>query len=110
MRLASTARRLDASPVWFAHRGAAVSVPWIAALDIAAVREHCVGLADALLAERGLAPRGSAIIALDLSGEQAASLAAAGVVASMRAGRVRLSFHVYNTTADVDLVLRALGG
>jgi hypothetical protein len=38
-----------------------------------------------------------------------ARLAEAGVVASARAGRIRLSFHLYNTMADVALVLRALG-
>jgi len=108
LRLATTARRLDVSPVWFAQRGAATSLPWFAGLDMAAVREHCVGLADTVLGEMGLAPRGSAIIALDLSEEQAARLAEGGVVASERAGRVRLSFHLYNTLADVELVLRAL--
>lgn len=109
LRLARTARRLDLSPVWFAHRGAAVSLPWLADLDMAAVCDHCVGLADAVLTELGLAPRGSAIIALDLSPAEADRLADAGVVASARAGRIRLSFHLYNTIADVELVLRSLG-
>jgi selenocysteine lyase/cysteine desulfurase len=109
LRLATTARRLDLSPVWFAHRGAATSLPWLADLDMAEVRDHCVGLADAALTELGLAPRRSAIIALDLSDDEAARLADAGVVASARAGRIRLSFHLYNTMADVALVLRALG-
>ena len=36
--------------------------PWLAGLDLAAVRDHCVGLADATLAALGLPPRGSAII------------------------------------------------
>jgi selenocysteine lyase/cysteine desulfurase len=110
LRLASTARRLDLSPVWFAHRGASTALPWIASLDMAVVRDHCAGLADTLLTEMGLAPRGSAIIALDLSTEQAARLTDAGVVASTRAGRTRLSFHLYNTMTDMDLVLRALKG
>jgi selenocysteine lyase/cysteine desulfurase len=104
-----TARRLDLSPVWFAHRGAATSLPWLADLDMAAVRDHCVGLADAVLTELGLEPQGSAIISLDLSAKEADRLADAGVVASARAGRIRLAFHVYNTIADVELVLRSLG-
>jgi hypothetical protein len=29
LRLSTTARRLDLSPVWFAHRGAATSLPWL---------------------------------------------------------------------------------
>ena len=36
-------------------------------------------------------------------------LRAADVRASIRAGAVRLSFHVHNTEADVDGVARALG-
>ncbi|HEX8631727.1 MAG TPA: aminotransferase, partial [Catenuloplanes sp.] len=39
-----------------------------------------------------------------------ARLAAAGVRAAVRAGRVRASFHVYSTEADVDLALDALAG
>jgi selenocysteine lyase/cysteine desulfurase len=35
-------------------------------------------------------------------------LAAAGVRAAVRAGRLRLSFHLYNSDADVEAVLRAL--
>jgi selenocysteine lyase/cysteine desulfurase len=105
LRLAPDARRLDLSPVWFAQLGAAATLPWLAGLDLAAVRDHCVGLADAVLAARGLPPRGSAIVALDLTAEQAGRLTAAGVVGSIRAGRTRLSFHLYNTDEDVDRVV-----
>jgi selenocysteine lyase/cysteine desulfurase len=105
LRLASDARRLDLSPVWFAQLGAAATVPWLAGLDLAAVRDHCVGLADTTLTALGREPRGSAVISLDLAGEQAERLAAAGVVGAFRAGRTRLSFHLYNTMDDVDLVV-----
>lgn len=107
LRLAPDARRLDISPVWLSQYGAAASLPYLASLDLAAVRDHTVGLADALLTGLGLAPRGSAIVSLDLpsAGER---LAAAGVRSSLRAGRVRLAFHLYNTAEDVDLVLTAL--
>lgn len=105
LRLARDARRLDLSPVWFAQLGSAATLPWIAGLDLAAVRDHCVGLADAVLLARGERPRGSAIIAVDLTAEQAGRLAEAGVVGSVRAGRTRLAFHMYNTLADVDLVV-----
>ena len=37
-------------------------------------------------------------------------LAAAGVRTAVRAGRVRASFHVYNTDADVDAAVAALTG
>ncbi|MGW4112157.1 aminotransferase class V-fold PLP-dependent enzyme [Actinosynnema sp. NPDC004786] len=107
LRLAPDARRLDISPVWLSQYGAAASLPYLASLDLAAVRDHAVGLADALLTGLGLAPRGSAVVSLDLpsAGER---LAAAGVRSSLRAGRVRLAFHLYNTVEDVDLVLTAL--
>ena len=38
------------------------------------------------------------------------SLAAAGVRAAVRAGRVRLSFHLYNDGQDVALAVSALTG
>jgi selenocysteine lyase/cysteine desulfurase len=109
LRLAADARRLDLSPVWFAQRGAAAALPWLATLDIAAVYQHCVGLADSLLAKLRLPPRGSAIVALDLPGA-AERLAAAGITATSRAGRSRLSFHLYNTAEDVEMAVAALRG
>ena len=36
------------------------------------------------------------------------ALARAGILASVRLGRLRASFHVYNTDADVDAALEAL--
>jgi selenocysteine lyase/cysteine desulfurase len=105
LRLADGARRLDLSPVWFAQVGAAATVPWLAGLDLAAVRDHCVGLADAALARLGRPPSGSAIISLDVTAAQARALTDAGVVGAVRAGRTRLSFHLYNTMDDVDLVV-----
>jgi selenocysteine lyase/cysteine desulfurase len=108
LRLPDEARRLDSSPVWFAQRGAAVSLPWVAGLDLTAVRKHCVSLADATLAGLNRQPRGSAIISLDHPANTAQRLAHAGVSASTRAGQTRLSFHLYNNMDDVDLVLKAL--
>jgi selenocysteine lyase/cysteine desulfurase len=107
LRLAEDARRLDLSPAWFSHYAAAIVVPWLASLDLEAVREHCVGLADGLLVALGLMPQGSAIASLDIP-NAAEKLAAAGVRSSIRAGRVRLSCHLYNTAADVESVLAAL--
>jgi selenocysteine lyase/cysteine desulfurase len=108
LRLSDQARRLDSSPVWFAQRGAAVALPWVAGLDLTEVRKHCVALADATLAGLGEQPRGSAIVSLDLPPDAAVRLVHAGATVSTRAGRTRLSFHLYNTMDDVDLVLKAL--
>lgn len=107
LRLASDARGLDLSPVWFSQLTAAIVVPWLASLDIEAVRDHCVGLADGLLVALGLAPKGSAIVSLDIP-DAAEKLAAAGVKSSVRAGRVRLACHLYNTAGDIESVLSAL--
>ncbi|MGO1049946.1 aminotransferase class V-fold PLP-dependent enzyme [Crossiella sp. CA198] len=108
LRLANDARRLDLSPAWFAQVGAAAAIPWLAGLDLGAVRDHCVGLVDAVRRGLGLQGNGSAITSLELTTEQIGRLRATGVRFSMRAGRARLSFHLYNTAADVDLVLGAL--
>jgi len=57
----------------------------------------------------GLPTGDSAIVAVAAEGALE-RLRAAGVKASVRAGAVRLSFHLHNTEADVDAVARALGG
>ncbi|MFD5829138.1 aminotransferase class V-fold PLP-dependent enzyme [Lentzea sp. NPDC060358] len=95
------ARRFDLSPTWISHVGAAVALPWVASLDLDAVRAHCVGLTDRLLTGLGLAPTGSAIVSI-------AGPAVEGVVSSVRAGRTRFACHLYNTIEDVDRVLEAL--
>lgn len=107
VRLAPDARALDTSPAWLCHVGAAVSLPWLAGLDRAAVHAHCAGLGDALRAGLDLPPAGSAIVAVRREGA-AERLAAAGVVAAVRAGAARLSFHLYNTPDDVAVALDAL--
>ncbi|HKS48529.1 MAG TPA: aminotransferase class V-fold PLP-dependent enzyme [Amycolatopsis sp.] len=106
LRLAGGARRYDLSPVWLAQVGASVALPYLASLDLAEVRAHCVKLADALLAGLGLPARGTAIVSVEAD---PGHLAAAGISASARAGKARLGFHLYNTLGDVERVLSALG-
>jgi selenocysteine lyase/cysteine desulfurase len=107
LRLAGGARGLDSSPVWLAHTGAAAALPWLADLDLAAVRAHCAGLADTVRKGLGIPPAGSAIVAVHRP-DAAEKLAAAGVVSSVRAGAIRLAFHLYNTDDDAARVLDAL--
>ena len=107
LRLAVDARRFDVSPAWLSWVGATPSLELVASLDIEAVRAHDVGLADAFLTRLDLPPQGSAIVTVDAPGA-AAALAAAGVRAAVRAGKARLSFHLYNDEADVDLAVAAL--
>jgi hypothetical protein len=54
--------------------------------------------------------RASAIVTWsDPEARDLARLTAAGVVASGRAGRARVAFHLFNDDSDVDLALAALG-
>ena len=110
LRLARDARRFDVSPAWFSWVGAAESLELLAGLDMRAVQEYDVGLADAFLTRLGLPPQGSAIVTLDAADGAAERLAAAGVRTAMRAGRVRASFHLYNDDRDVELAVAALTG
>ena len=64
-------------------------------------------LANRLCAELELPLANSAIVSLPIAGA-AERLAAAGIRASVRAGAVRVSFHLYNTDDDVDALVAAL--
>ena len=57
----------------------------------------------------GLEPSDSAIVSAEVPGARE-RLEAAGIVAAERSGRMRASWHVYNTEADVDAALDALVG
>lgn len=72
-----------------------------------AIRDHDVALANRFRAGVGLEPSNSAIVTADLPGA-AERLAKAGIVASVRGGRLRTSWHVYNDAHDVDRVLEVV--
>jgi selenocysteine lyase/cysteine desulfurase len=107
LRLATDARRLDTSPAWYSWVGAAHSLELLAGLDIEEVCAHNVGLADRFLDSLALPPGGSAIATVSRDGA-AERLAAAGVRTSVRAGRARISFHLYNQLDDVEAAVDAL--
>jgi selenocysteine lyase/cysteine desulfurase len=109
LRLADDARRFDTSPAWFGVLGAGLTLPWLASLDRDAVEAHCVGLASQLRAEFELPPVDSAIVSLPFA-DAADKLRSAGVMASVRAGAVRVGFHLYNTEDDLQRLLDALAG
>jgi selenocysteine lyase/cysteine desulfurase len=108
LRLARGARRLDISPAWLAWVGTVPALDLLDEVGIAAIHRHDLGLANALRARLGLPSGDSAIVTVTAEGSQE-RLRAAGVKASVRAGAVRLSFHLHNTESDVDAVARALG-
>jgi selenocysteine lyase/cysteine desulfurase len=107
LRLASSTRRLDVSPAWFSWVGTAPTLELLEQIGIEAVQEHDVGLANRFRAGLGLPPGDSAIVSVNLSGA-AERLNAAGIMAAVRDGRLRASFHLYNTSDDVDAALDAL--
>ena len=72
-----------------------------------AIHEHDVALANRYRAGIGLEPSDSAIVCADLPGA-AERLEAAGIVAAVRGGRLRTSWHLYNDEADVDRVLEVV--
>jgi len=109
LRLAKDARRLDISPAWLAWAGTVPALELLAEVGIAAIHRHDLALANALRGRLGLAPGDSAIVTVAADGGLE-RLRTAGIKASVRAGAVRLSFHLHNTEADVDAVAHALGG
>jgi selenocysteine lyase/cysteine desulfurase len=107
LRLAGSARRFDASPAWFSALGAGLTLPWLASLDTAAIEAHSVGLANQVRVELDLPQQDSAIVSIPIA-DAADKLPAAGIRASVRAGAVRVGFHLYNTDDDLDRLLDAL--
>jgi selenocysteine lyase/cysteine desulfurase len=108
LRLADSARRLDLSPAWFSWVGVAPSLEVLERVGLHAIHDHDVALANRVRAGLGLAPSNSAIVAVRQD-DAAECLGRAGIRAAVRAGGVRLSFHLYNSVADADAALDALG-
>ena len=105
--LAADARRLDVSPAWLSWVAAVPALALLERVGIETIHAHDVSLANRFRAGLGMQPGNSAIVATTKAGA-AERLQAAGVKAAARAGAFRLSFHLYNTEADVDLALEAL--
>jgi selenocysteine lyase/cysteine desulfurase len=119
MDLAPGARAFDLSPAWFNNVAAAPALELLADIGVPAVHRHNTALADRFRTGLGLPPATGptgptgatgAIVAADLARVPDAPrrLAAAGVRAAVRGGRLRASFHLYTTDADVDRALEAL--
>ena len=109
LRLAASARRLDTSPAWFMWVATAPALAVIEEIGVDAIREHDIALANRVRAGLGLEPSNSAIVFCDSEGA-AERLARAGIQAAVRGGRLRTSWHVYNTVADVERALDVVSG
>jgi selenocysteine lyase/cysteine desulfurase len=109
LRLAGDARRFDVSPAWLSWVGAAPALALLERVGIAAIHEHDVALANRFRAGLGMPPGESAIVSVALDDRAGERLEAAGVMAAVRDGALRFSFHLSTTEADVDRALVALG-
>lgn len=107
LRLARDARRFDVAPAWLCWGPTRVALELLEQVGVEAIHAHDVGLADGLRERLGLAPGGSAVVAVDVP--DGAGPLPPQLRASMRAGRLRVCFHLYNTEADVETVARYLG-
>jgi selenocysteine lyase/cysteine desulfurase len=107
LRLAADARRFDLSPAWLSWVGAAPALAVLEEVGLEAIHAHDLALADRFREGLGMPPSDSAIVSLPAEGLGAA-LRDAGVMATEREGKMRFSFHVYNTEADVDRALEAV--
>ena len=101
--------RLDASPAWFCWVGTQPALELVVAIGVDAINAHDVALANRFRAGLGLEPSDSAIVVADVAGGRE-RLERAGITAAERGGRLRTSWHLYNTDADVDAALGALAG
>ncbi|MBM2821772.1 MAG: aminotransferase class [Thermoleophilia bacterium] len=107
LRLADSARRLDTSPAWYMWVAAAPTLAIIEEIGVEAIHAHDVRLANRFRAGLGLEVGNSAIVMSDAPGA-AEKLARAGIQAAVRGGKLRTSWHVYNTEHDVDRTIDAL--
>ena len=107
LRLAAEARRLDISPAWLAWAGTVPALELLSKVGIAAIEQHDVALANSLRGQLGLPSGDSPIVSVTSEGALE-RLRSAGIRASVRAGAVRLSFHLHNTEVDVAAAVRAL--
>jgi selenocysteine lyase/cysteine desulfurase len=121
MDLSPTASKLDASLVWFAALAERASLGIFQRFGVQAMLDRNAHLSarlhDALVAHgTGVRPfpeaRRSTIVSIPVADTDRtmARLKAAGVVASVRAGRVRLSVHAYNLDEEIDRAAELLEG
>jgi selenocysteine lyase/cysteine desulfurase len=109
LRLAESARRLDTSPAWFMWVATAPALAAIEEIGVEAINAHDVGLANRFRVGLGLEPSNSAIVFCDVD-DAADKLEQASIRAAVRGGRLRTSWHVYNTGEDVERALDVLLG
>ena len=110
LRLAADARRFDVSPAWHSWVGAAPALELLTEVGPAALHAHALGLAERFRAAVGLPSANSAVVSVVADDKVPDLMTAAGIVGSVRAGRLRLSFHVSTSQDDADRAAEVLAG
>jgi selenocysteine lyase/cysteine desulfurase len=108
--LSPNAARFDVSLAWHAWVGAEASLAFLSGVQATDRRDWCIGLANSLAAQLGIAPTGSSLVRVPVvRGDEArAALRHEGIVGSGRDSYTRLSFHLYNDKDDVDRAAQVL--
>jgi selenocysteine lyase/cysteine desulfurase len=107
LRLAPDARRFDLSPGWLAWVGTVPALRLLVEVGVDAIHDHNVGLANSFLRQLGREPTDSAIVSLDLGPDFDRSRLD-GLMVAYRAGRLRVGFHLYNTSDDVSRLVAVI--
>jgi selenocysteine lyase/cysteine desulfurase len=100
-------RKLDTVPNLISMIGLQASIETILELGTTRIYEHNVTLANRFRAGLGLSPSNSAIVSVTRPGASA-QLAKAGIRTTEWQGKLRVSFHFYNSEEDVDEALQVL--
>ncbi len=109
-RLTRDARLHDLSLPWLNAAGARESLSLIAELGTARIAEHNIALARTFAAAAGTAEPETPIVRIEVPDPAAVAeqMRDAGISCAVRAGWVRVSFHLYNDADDVTLAAEAL--
>jgi selenocysteine lyase/cysteine desulfurase len=110
LRLAADARRFDVSPAWHSWVAAAPALELLADVGVPALHAHTVGVAERFRAATGLPPGNSAIVSAVADAQVPDLMTAGRISGAVRAGRLRLAFHVNNGEDDADRTAEVLCG
>lgn len=110
LRLAKDARRFDVSPAWFLWVGTNASLGFLERVGTEELHRHALEVEVAFATAADLRPGTSAIRSLEADELVPALMGGVDAVASVRAGRLRMSFHVNNTVAEAEHLGRLLRG
>ncbi len=110
LRLAGDARRFDLSPAWHSWIAAAPALDLLTEVGRTALHAHAVGLAERFRTAVGMPSSNSAIVSAVADEHVAGLMAEARIVGAIRAGRLRLSFHVSTSEQDADRAAEVLAG